>query len=166
MTERVDFAGYMQFSERNRRKLFAECYSIRERCDVWLQENPECKLAVLGDFNDGFGPDSYEERFSRSIVETLLGNVWEPEKILCSVIGRPIQKKFGWEPSSSRYTDRLTGDKINVLIDHILVSRNVVFDKQLVWNPHLTNAPKEVVSIREELTGASDHYPISVRIKL
>lgn len=166
VTDKVDFAGYMQMSERNQRKLFAECYSIRRRCDDWLREVENCKLAVLGDFNDEFGHDSYEERFSRSVVETLLGSVWEPQNILRSVIGRPKRNRYGWEPSSSRYRDRLTRDEINVLIDHILVSGNIEFDQDLIWNPHLAKAPKKVLDIKRALKGASDHFPISVQIKL
>ena len=44
---------------------------------------------------------------SRSAVEVLLGDVWKPRRILQQVLPRPKQGKYGWPPSSSRYTDRL-----------------------------------------------------------
>ena len=37
----VDLARFEQISERNRRKLYAECWSIRERCDQWLKAEPD-----------------------------------------------------------------------------------------------------------------------------
>lgn len=44
---------------------------------------------------------------SRSAVEVLLGDVWKPRRILQQVLPRPKPGKYGWTPSSSRYTDRL-----------------------------------------------------------
>ncbi len=49
----VDFARFEQLSERNRKELFAECFSIRERCDQWFKENSDAKIIVTGDINDG-----------------------------------------------------------------------------------------------------------------
>ncbi|MEW5959179.1 MAG: hypothetical protein AB1801_15730, partial [Chloroflexota bacterium] len=162
----VDMARFEQLSEQNRRKLFAECYSIRERCNQWLDANPNQKIIICGDINDGFGLDYYEHRFSRSAVEILLGDVWAPEKILKHVLPRPKLNKYGWYPSSSRFKDRITGDEFNVLIDHILVSQNVQIRQAMVWNPYADNAPAEVKALKQELVAASDHFPVSVEITL
>lgn len=160
----VDMARFEQLSERNRKKLYGECFSIRERCDQWLEKEPDAKVIVMGDINDGFGIDYYEQRFSRSAVEILLGDVWQPERILRQVLPRPKLGKYGWSPSSSRYRDRITGDNFNVLIDHILVSQSVNFDNAVVWNPYLQDAPDEVKAIKTELNKASDHFPVSCEI--
>lgn len=167
--DRVDFARFEQLSERNRKKLIAECLSIRERCDQWLEDKPERPVFVMGDINDGFGKDYYEQRFSRSAVEILLGDVWYPDKILRSVIPeKPRLGKYGWTPATSRYTDTLTGDTLNVLIDHILVSRHVKVLDMTVWNPYLDQKPEhkqdKVNSMKAILKGASDHYPVSATI--
>lgn len=162
----VDFARFEQLSERNRKKLYAECFSIRERCDQWLSDQPAQKVILCGDINDGFGLDYYEQRFSRSAVETLLGSVWEPEKILRQVLPRPKLGKFGWNPSSSRYQDRITGDYFNVLIDHIVVSESVTFSNARVWNPFPKNAPADVKALKPQLKDASDHFPVSVEIEI
>lgn len=169
--DRVDFARYELLSERNRRKLFAECASIRERCDQWLTDQPERHVIVMGDINDGFGKDYYEQRFSRSAVEILLGDVWYPELILKSVIkDKPKVGKYGWTPSTSRFTDTITDDKLNVLIDHILVSRGVSVLDSTVWNPFLRQATEEknaqVKALKEILQGASDHFPVSAILEL
>lgn len=160
----VDMARFEQLSERNRRKLLAECLSIRERCDQWLDENPDLKLVVCGDINDGFGLDYFEGRFSRSAVDMLLGDVWEPEKVLRHVLPRPKLTKYGWKPWSSDYKDRLTGDKFNVLIDHILVSASLSPVNGMVWNPVGRDSPPEANAIKSQLLGASDHFPVSVEL--
>ena len=164
--DRVDLARYEQLSLRNRQKLYAECFSIRERCNQWFEENPNVKIFVMGDINDGFGLDYYEQRFRRSAVEILLGNVWNPETILKSVLPKPKIDKFGWTPSSSSFVDKVTGDKFNVLIDHILVSQNINVKKAQVWNPNPNDAPEEVMDIKDLLINASDHFPVVAQVSL
>ncbi len=169
--DRVDFGRYERLSERNRKKLFAECLSMRKRCDQWLEEAPERPVVVMGDINDGFGKDYYEQRFSRSAVELLLGDVWHPERILRSVLGeKPRLGKYGWTPSTSRFTDTVTGDTLNVLIDHILVSRNLGVRDVTVWNPYMDQEPEtraqRIKALKSRLRQASDHYPVSALVEL
>jgi endonuclease/exonuclease/phosphatase family metal-dependent hydrolase len=169
--DRVDFGRYERLSERNRKKLFAECLSMRKRCDQWLEEAPERGVLVMGDINDGFGQDYYEQRFSRSAVELLLGDVWHPERILKSVLGdKPRLGKYGWTPATSRFTDTVTGDTLNVLIDHILVSRSVAVKDVVVWNPYLEHEPearaRQIRALKNRLRQASDHYPVSAVIEV
>lgn len=161
----VDMARFEQISQRNRKKLYAECFSIRERCDQWLKEKPSMKIVVMGDINDGFGTDYYEQRFSRSAVEILLGDVWYPEGILRHVLPRPKMNKYGWVPSTGRFKDRLTGDRFNVLIDHMLVSKSVRIRDAMIWNPYLDQkddaTAAKVKEVRNALLKASDHFPVS-----
>lgn len=117
----VDYARFEQISARDRLKLFAECMSIRERCDEYLEKNQQ--VMVMGDINDGFELDFYENKFSKSAVEILLGDLWKPGYVLKSVLPKPRLNSYGFTPNSSRYKDRITGDQINVLIDHILASQ-------------------------------------------
>ena len=145
--------------------------SIRERCDQWLKENPQRAVIVMGDINDGFGKDYYEQRFSRSAVEILLGDVWYPDYILHSVLSdKPRLGKFGWTPNTSRYTDVLTGHKLNVLIDHILLSRQAKVLDYMIWNPYLdfSDSAKsdQVKNIKTALKKASDHFPVSATVEL
>jgi len=167
--DRVDMARFEQISERNRKKLYAECYSIRERADQWLNDAPNRHVIVMGDINDGFGQDYYELRFRRSAVETLLGDVWAPEKILKHVLPQPRLGRNGWSPSTSRYTDKVTRDTFNVLIDHILVSQGVKVEDFTLWNPYYDHKDdaknNEVLAVKDELK-ASDHFPVSVRLTI
>lgn len=154
----VDYARFEQISERDRMRLYAECMSIRMKCNDYIDQGSE--VMVMGDVNDGIGMDFYEHRFSKSAVEILLGDVWSPEKILCSVAERPKWGYYGWKPSSGRYRDRITEDHVNVLIDHLLVSRNLKSSNGKVWNPYEQDDDPQIQSIAYELKNASDHYPV------
>lgn len=158
--DRVDYARFEQLSHRDRLRLFAECTHIRSRCDDYLAKDQA--VVVMGDINDGFELDFYENKFNKSAVEILLGDPWKPEWILKSVLPKPKLNAYGWVPNSGRYRDRITGDEFNVLIDHILVSQQITFQHGKVWNPYTEKDDTIVQGIKDSLIRASDHFPISV----
>jgi hypothetical protein len=156
--DKVDYARFEQISNRDRLRLFGECMHIRERCDQYLSKGQQ--VIVMGDINDGFELDFYENRFSKSAVELLLGDLWKPEWILKSVLPKPKLNAQGWTPYSGRFRDRITGDQFTVLIDHILVSLGIKLIKGQVLNPFLEKTDPLIQGLRDELIQASDHYPI------
>ncbi len=119
----------------------------------------------MGDINDGPGMDYYEAQFGRSAVEILMGDIFEPERILRNYCGRPKWGKYGWEPSSTRFKDRITGTNVNALIDHILISSglNYTNDSHKIWNPYHLDEAKP---IKTSLFDASDHFPVSIEFAL
>ncbi len=161
--DKVDYARFEQLSQRDRLRLFGECMHIRERCDQYLAKDQN--VIVMGDINDGFELDFYENRFSKSAVELLLGDTWKPEWILRSVLPKPQLTAYGWTPYSGKYKDRITGDEFNVLIDHILVSREIKVIRGQVWNPFLEKDDPVIQTLKNELYQASDHYPIFAEIE-
>ncbi len=161
--DKVDYARFEQLSQRDRLRLFGECMHIRERCDQYLAKGQD--VIVMGDINDGFELDFYENRFSKSAVELLLGDTWKPEWILKSVLPKPKLTAYGWTPYSGKYVDRITGDEFNVLIDHILVSRGVRILRGQVWNPSLEKDDPLIQNLRNELFQAADHFPIFAELE-
>lgn len=161
--DKVDYARFEQLSQRDRLKLFGECMHIRERCDNYLSKGQQ--VIVMGDINDGFELDFYENRFSKSAVELLLGSVWNPEWVLRPALPKPKLTAYGWTPYSSKFKDRITGDIFNVLIDHILVSQGLKLINGQVWNPILEKDDPSIQSVKSQLLAASDHYPILVEIE-
>lgn len=157
----MDMVKWDQENTRNRHKLFAECSWIRRRVDEWLTKNK--KVVVMGDINDGPGMDYYELKFGRSAVEIIMGDLFNPDIILRNYAGKPKWGNYGWEPSSTSFTDRFTGTPVNALIDHIMLSANitVVPDSFKIWNPYSLDEAKP---IKNELKAASDHYPVSIDI--
>ena len=162
--DKVDYARFEQLSQRDRLRLFGECMHIRERCDQYLSKGQN--VMVMGDINDGFELDFYENRFSKSAVEIILGDLWNPEWILKSALPRPKLNAHGWVPYSGRFRDRITGDQFNVLIDHILVSQGIKILKGQVWNPYLEKSDPLIQSLKDDLTKASDHYPIFTEVEI
>jgi hypothetical protein len=161
--DKVDYARFEQLSQRDRLKLFGECMHIRERCDQYLAKGQQ--VIVMGDINDGFELDFYENRFSKSAVELLLGSTWKPEWILKAALPKPNLTAYGWTPYSSKFRDRITGDIFNVLIDHILISQGLKLIKGQVWNPILERDDPTIQSVKSQLFSAADHYPIVAEIE-
>lgn len=158
----MDKVHFDRTSERNRRKLFAECSSIRKRVEEWLDDDRA--VVVMGDINDGPGFDYYESRFGRSAVELIIGDIFDLDTMLRYPIGRPKFGRYGWEPSTARFTDNYTGDKVNALIDHIMISNHLVPTDgapALVWNPRQLDEAKPH---KNALLDASDHYPVTLDI--
>ncbi len=157
----MDLAHWERESVRNRLKLFAECTWIRRRVDEWLKGRDE--VIVMGDVNDGPGMDYYEMTYGRSAVEIIMGDLFTPERILRNYCGAPKWTADGWSPASARYKDRFTEDYVDVLIDHILVSKDiepVPGDRpHRIWNPR---QDEEAKAIRAALRAASDHFPVTL----
>lgn len=162
--DKVDYARFEQLSQRDRLRLFGECMHIRERCDQYLAKGQN--VIVMGDINDGFELDFYENRFSKSAVELLLGDTWKPDWILRSVLQKPKLTPYGWTPYSGKYLDRITGDEFNVLIDHILVSRGIKILRGQVWNPFLEKDDPVIQGLKNDLYQAADHYPIFAEVEI
>lgn len=157
-----DRVNFDRISERNRRRLFAECLAVRKRADDWLARDRP--LLVMGDINDGPGFDFYENRFGRSAVEIVMGRLADPDGILRNHLGEARWGRFGWEPSSARFRDSFTGDPVNVLIDYVLVSRHLPLAEGgavRVWNPFQDERAEEMKSA---LLAASDHFPVVAEI--
>lgn len=155
----MDRIHFDRVSERNRRKLFAECLSIRKRVEEWLRDNR--KVIVMGDVNDGPGFDFYESRFGKSAVELIIGDIYDRDTLLKYHLGRPKFGNYGWEPSSTSFTDSFTGDQVGVLIDHIIVSADfsAIGNRGVkVWNPWQL---QDAEPIKEHLLAASDHFPVT-----
>jgi len=146
---------------KNRKKLVAEGSWIRNRVDEWLGQGHG--VIVVGDINDGPGMDFYESRFGKSAVEIIMGSIYEPDAILKNYIRMPKWGRYGWSPSSSNFRDKFTGSKVNVLIDHILVSRdiNIVDGSHRVWNP---SQDDDARPLKKMLLESSDHFPVTIEI--
>ncbi|MDA5555561.1 endonuclease/exonuclease/phosphatase family protein [Shimia sp. MMG029] len=163
----VDLVNLERTSRKNRLRLFAQAASIRERVERLLQE--EAHVVVMGDINDGPGMDEHEAKFGRSAVEIIMGDLFEPEKILRCYAGRPKWKRFGWEPSTTRFYDQITEDPINAMIDLILTSQSIrPFGGAAykIWNPYemWTKSERETDQnqmLSKALKSASDHFPVS-----
>ena len=159
----VDLLRWQKEEERNRRRLLAECAWVRRRVDAWLDDGHP--VVVMGDINDGPGMDWFEMRFGKSAVDLLMGDLFDPDRILRNLAGRPSWTSDGWRPASARFRDRVTGSYVNVLIDHVLVSAGLSSGAgtHRVWNPYDDSS---LAGLKTDLNTASDHYPVSLELNL
>ena len=162
--DNVDMIHLEREARRNRLKIYAECRWIRNHVDEWLDNGHN--VVVMGDINDGPGMDEYEMRYGKSGVEVIMGSLFEPDKILRNPAGMPKWGDFGWEPSTAQFTDRFTGDPINVMIDHILISNSFKTSGGTplqIWNPYQNEQMKP---LQADLVKASDHFPVTIDLEL
>ena len=160
----VDQVHLERESRRNRLKLYAECAWIRRRVEDWLDAGKQ--FVVMGDINDGPGMDLYEMRYGRSAVEVIMGDLFQPQRVLRNYAGRPKWTRYGWEPASARFKDRITESPVNVLIDHILASPNLPVTGQppcRIWNPYQDDDLRDQ---RDHFRTASDHFPVTLDLDL
>jgi len=160
----MDMMHWQRESTRSRLKLYAECRWIRRRVDEWLDKGRH--VTVMGDFNDGPGMDYYEARYGRSAVEIVMGDIFEPDKILRNYCGMPEWTARGWKPASARFKERMTGDNVNVLIDHILASAGLPVAgaaAHKIWNPYEDDDAR---AFKGDLLDASDHFPITLDLDI
>lgn len=158
----VDLLSLERENNRNRRKLFAECQWVRNRVEEWLDDGKN--IVVMGDFNDGPGMDYYEMQFGRSAIEIVMGDIFDPDRLLRNYMGRPKWGNYGWIPSSTRFYDKITEDPIGAIIDHILISPNVAYvsDSHQVLNPY--EQKQLPTDFKDALKKASDHFPVVAEI--
>lgn len=151
---------------RNRRRIAAEMMRLRQALDEALTEDPEAKIIVAGDLNDGPGTDFFETRYLiNNVVGVLSGNPFNPRRMLRHAF---IDRMLKAENFTARFDDFV--DDIPdrpLLLDHILLSPS------LHWGA-LRNATIEHAAWSAGcLAGAggrdavpSDHRPQSAHFEL
>ncbi|PQJ36803.1 hypothetical protein BSZ35_00165 [Salinibacter sp. 10B] len=163
-----DRLQHRKTSLRNRRKILAQAQWIRYRVDEFLNQGDE--VVVMGDFNDGPGFDYFERRFGQSSMETVMGDVGEPAKILRNPFTDPEWGEYGWSPATAAFYQEKTGKYFNTLIDYVMVSRGLAQKSDPDWeifHPYQNERfDKEengdLVEVRDAFKKASDHYPVTV----
>ncbi len=160
----ADLVHWERENLRNRRKLLAETQWVRLRVDEWLDSGNH--VVVMGDINDGPGMDHYEFQFAKSAVENIVGDLYAPQELLVSHIGKPKWTSKGWVPYSTSFKDRITEVEVRVLIDHVLASQGLEVSADRphrVWAPDLED---EAHDVKNQLRDASDHFPVTLDLEL
>ncbi len=161
----VDLYKYEHLSLANRKKLFAQSKKVRERVDNIMTDSPDLPFIVMGDINDEIGLDHFQKMIGASAVETIMGDIFHPDKILHNAMWSLIEKKGINKVWTVQYPDPILGNiKHKSLIDHIFISPNMMHKDSRVRFisesgdivNHRTNPDAEI---------ASDHLPIYCKIK-
>lgn len=154
----------MKLAIANRRKQLAQAIWLRARIDQHLSE--ATPLIVLGDLNDGPGLDEFEGLFGRSSVEIVMqglgGTLYDPHAMqatgACSNEG-PTSARF-WIEDEKRH--------LSTLLDYIMVSSDLRKEagNWRIWHPIDDPECAGDPLLRDALLIASDHFPVTVDLKI
>lgn len=161
--------NYVVGALQNRRRISTEAKRIRAYIDAVLQVEPDARIMVMGDLNDGPGRDYFEEIYlSHNVTDILVGSVFEPEFIFAHAQHDVAETK--------RYTavfDDFVTEEVGkkLLLDHILLSPGLRHRTGLRRTPqsgtvfHLEYNAQVVNQGLNREDRPSDHVPVGVRLQ-
>lgn len=165
----VDLYDFEKIALANRKKMVAQAMHLRTRLDNLLTQDNALPLVVMGDMNDGPGLDPFEKMVGNSFVETTMGSVFEPHKILHNALcwmAQASSKKIKDQLWTTDFPDPIVsvpfGGKHRVWLDHILLSQ----DTLTANNPirYIMNSGR-IGEKNQIARKASDHYPVYCTIQ-
>jgi len=154
-----DLMAYQRFALSNRKKLYAQAKKIRRRLDQIMAIDNPVPVIVMGDMNDEPGLDEYQKMVGASSIETLMGSVFEPEKVMHNTLWHLSASDHNNELWTAEFPDQIVANRRNhrVWIDHILVSPDMLSEK----NKLRYVAESGNICKKDEIAkAASDHYPV------
>lgn len=106
---------------RNRRRIAAELMRLRSWIEDRLEREPEARMIVLGDLNDGPGVDFFERNYLiHNVVGVVSGNPFTPRTMLRhAFIDRELRDR-NWTARFDDFVDGIPDRPL--LLDHILLS--------------------------------------------
>ncbi len=161
----TDIHLYEHIALANRKKQYGQSKKVRQRIENIMRDQPDLPFIVMGDVNDEPGLDHFQKIVGASTVETIMGNVFHPEKILHNTLWHYKDSGNVKDLWTTEYPDPIVSNfsKHRAWLDHIFVSPNMISDNndvKLVMNSG-TIAPKTDLA-----SMASDHFPIYCDIEL
>ncbi len=161
-----DLVTHQHLALANRKRQYAQAKKIRERLDRLIDTEPNLPVVVLGDFNDEPGLDSVERLLGVSALETMMGSVFEPERIFHNALShmckKPALKKDLW---TTEYPDLIVQNlqKHKGWLDHILASPNMLRPECAA---RIVPASGRVAEKNTDARAASDHYMVFCDIEM
>jgi hypothetical protein len=163
----VDFANFQKVSLANRKRLVAQALKLRQRIEQLINDPNSLPLIVMGDMNDGPGLDPFEALIGSSFVETVMGSIFDPDKIFHNVLWHFTKtsetRKNLW---TAQFPDPIVNNPLGyehrVWIDHIIVSRDMTKPDNAIR--YITDSGQ----IEERNTAsykASDHFAVYCKIE-
>lgn len=163
----VDFHRFQEIALANRKRLIGQALRMRERIEELLNQPDPEPLIIMGDLNDGPGLDPLERKAGMSFVETLMGPLYFPAKILHNTLywmqGESATRNDLWTAEfPDPIVDNSFGRKHRVWIDHILVSPDMLDPDSPL---RLVERSGRVGDKNADSRQASDHFPVLCQIQ-
>jgi hypothetical protein len=160
-----DLVNHQYFALANRKKILAESKKIRSRVEQLMEERPQLPLIVMGDFNDDPGMDSYEKILGASAIETVMGCLFEPDKILHNTLWHLSKTDGHKDLWTTEYPDLIVQNfgLHKAWLDHILITPNLLSESAPF--KYIMNSG-EIIPKDADAKKVSDHYAVSCQFKL
>ena len=159
-----DLLVYQKLALSNRKKLFAQAKKIRRRLDQIMSNKKYTSVIVMGDMNDEPGFDEYQKMMGASSIETLMGSIFEPARILHNTLWYLTKTDHNKELWTTEFPDQIVANRANhrVWLDHILISPDMLFpDSKLRYITKSGGIGKKDKISKE----ASDHFPVFCKLE-
>jgi hypothetical protein len=160
-----DLINHQYLALANRKKLLAQSKKIRRRVDQVMAEQPKLPLIVMGDFNDEPGMDSYEKILGASSIDTVMGSLFEPDKILHNTLWHLNQSGRDKELWTTEYPDLIVQNfgLHKAWLDHIFISQNLLTGSDKF--KYVMNSG-EIIPKDADAKRASDHYAVYCKFEV
>lgn len=161
----TDIHTYEYLALANRKKLYGQSKKLRERIDNLMDEQPDLPLMIMGDINDEPGLDHFEKIVGASACETIMGDLFHPEKILHNTLWHYVESGRTKELWTTEYPDPIVANfkKHRAWLDHIFVTPKMLQDD---FSVTLVKDSGAIVEKSELAITASDHVPIYCDIEM
>jgi hypothetical protein len=159
-----DVLNYQRLAVANRKKLYAQSKKIRERLDQIMINDPDLPVILMGDMNDEPGLDEFQKKVGASSIETLLGSVFEPEKILHNTLWHLKDDEQNKEIWTTSFEDPIVANRRRhrAWTDHILITPNLLKPKSPL--KYVKNSGE--IFIKNQIAKkASDHFPVFCKLE-
>ncbi len=159
-----DLLTYQRMALSNRKRLFAQAKKIRRRLDQIFDMENHLPVIVMGDMNDEPGLDEYQKQVGASSIETLMGSIFEPKKIMHNTLWHLSSEDHNRELWTAEFPDQIISYSKNhrVWIDHILVSPDMIDSENKL---RYVMDSGSICQKDEIAKAASDHYPVFCQLE-
>lgn len=105
----------------NRRRISAEGFRLRTYLDVLVADDPEARIIVTGDWNDGPGRDLFERSYlTHNVADIVLGSTFTPDLIFHHPLIARVPTPALFTARFDDYVDEI--DDRPLLLDHFALS--------------------------------------------
>ncbi len=155
-----DLMRHQHLALANRKRQLAQTKKLRQRAEDLMDDPDHLPFVFMGDFNDEPGLDSLERLLGVSSIETMMGSVFEPDRILHNALWHmsrePVLSKELW---TTEYPDLIVQNFGNHKgwLDHIITDPAMAGSSASV---RVVPGSGRVGTKSEAARLASDHYAI------
>lgn len=158
---------FVEMALKARQRISAEAMRIRAYLDRCFDADPEARIVVTGDFNDGPGLDYFEKHYlTHNVASMVAGGPFQPARMLRHGFVDQVDKADNW---TAEFDDFVAGETRRVLLDHIFVSPSLYWigmeravHGEIAHDALLRQAQPDASGERERLP--SDHRPQTVTL--